>query len=272
MVDAKIKSFKGLLWMITVLVSLSIVLRIFFVAIYQVPSSSMEPTLLPGDIILVSKTTYGPRLLKCYNYLRNGKYEYLRHQGLSTIKKNDVVVFNMPFCTGSSGSANNNEGECIVKRIYGVPGEIVLIDNTEISNKGLVQFRVEDYLFPHDSSLHWTLDKYGPLYVPAKDSMVRLTKKNICFYKDILQYENKGNLIENIPLARCDSLYQYYSFKHNYYFMLGDNFYSSYDSRYWGFVSEENIIGKAVLVLISVNSYESGFKKIRFNRFFKKIQ
>jgi signal peptidase I len=113
-------------------------------------------------------------------------------------------------------------------------------------------------LFPHDSSLDWSLDDYGPLYDPAKRAVMELTKKNVLLYKDILRYENSNCQIKDSLLFIDSKIVLRYTFKHNYYFMLGDDFYNSNDSRYWGFVPDDNIIGKVVIVLFSYG--EEGFR------------
>ena len=268
MIKSNGKSSKIWLWIIVTSVFLAITLRVFFITIYQVPSSSMEPALLSGDVILVSKTTYGPRLLKCYLYLKHRRVEYFRLKGRSRIEKGDIVVFNMPMYNASLDSVNNQMEECIAKRIYGKPGDTVLIDNKAINTSGVKQFQVENYLFPHDSSLHWALDKYGPLYVPAKGDSIQLKAKHSSWYEGVLFYENMGGQVADNLLIKDRETQTTYMFKKNYYFVLGDNFYNSYDSRYWGFVPEDNIIGKVTMILFSINHNETGLRKFRFKRMF----
>ena len=264
-------SLKNWFWVIIVPAVIAIILRVFFIAIYKVPSLSMEPVLLSGDIIIVSKTSYGPRLLNFVKYLKQGEIEHIRLNGQGLIKKHDIVVFKMPLYNMQFDSVKNKTGDCIAKRIYGNHGDVVLIDNKEISYNGFAQFQVEKLLFPLDTSLHWSLDKYGPLYVPEKGEKILLTSKNVSWYNDILLSENPNGMIKDSTLFIDGESFSHYTFKSNYYFMLGDNFYSSYDSRYWGFVPEDNIIGKVVMVIYSVDPNKAGLKKIRWNRFFKAI-
>ncbi|MDQ3109465.1 MAG: signal peptidase I [Bacteroidota bacterium] len=105
-------------------------------------------------------------------------------------------------------------------------------------------------LFPHDPNFKWNVDFYGPLQIPAKGKTVELTTKNISLYRNcIVDYE-----YNTLELKR-DSLFlngQYsttYTFRQDYFFVMGDNRYDSEDSRYWGFVPESHVIGKASLLL-----------------------
>jgi signal peptidase I len=265
------KSFRGWWRIFFAIALLAVALRIFVVSIYQVSSVSMEPVLFSGDVIIVSKTSYGPRLLRLYNYLRNKNIEYYRLKGRNPIKEGDIVVFNLPLHNISAKSESINTVDCIAKRIYGLPGNTVLIENNKVSNDGVTRFQVENYLFPHDSTLHWTLDEYGPLYVPAKGDSIQLTEKNKCWYADLLLFENPGGQISDSTLAANSKNLTAYVIKKNYYFVLGNNFYNSFDSRYWGFVPEDNIIGEVKMILFSVNPTAGGLRKFRFKRMFKTV-
>jgi signal peptidase I len=126
-------------------------------------------------------------------------------------------------------------------------------------------------IFPHNYSFKWNQDNFGPLWIPAKGSVVTLDTGNICLYQRIIQvYEHndvkiEGNviLINGVPAVS-------YMFKMNYYWMMGDNRHRSSDSRYWGFVPEDHIVGKPKFIWLSTDKEFSGWKKIRFGRIFKK--
>jgi len=271
MIKSNDKSFRGWWWIFVAIVLLAVALRIFVVSLYQVSSVSMEPVLLSGDVIIVSKTSYGPRLLKLSSYLKNKTVEYCRLKGRRGIREGDIVVFSMPLHNISSEFESPNAAGCVAKRILCLPGDTVIIDNNMISNDGVTRFLIENQLFPHDSSLHWTLEKYGPLYVPAKGDSIELTEKNKHWYAEILQLENPGGKVIDSAFAANGKNITTYVFKKNYYFVLGDNFYNSFDSRFWGFVPEENIIGEVKGILFSINPDKVGFRKFRFNRFFKTV-
>lgn len=129
-----------------------------------------------------------------------------------------------------------------------------------------------DYVFPHDAKLGWNEDNFGPLIIPAKGMTINLSMANIEMYKRAIEvYE--GNKVEikddGIYIAgkKADS----YTFQMNYYFMMGDNRHNSLDSRFWGFVPENRIVGKALFIWMSWDSNASFFNKIRWSRLFKGI-
>jgi len=234
----------------------------------------MEPSLIHGDIILVSKMSYGTRLLNPISFFKKKKIKYTRILGWNRIRRGDIFVFNWPQYNTLSDSSVNIYGGAVVKRCFGMPGDCVIIKNEKIKglrNEVMINNRVNgdglgEDLFPHDTTLEWSIDNYGPLYVPARGESIYLTSKNLYWYKDALAFENYGNhLTDNLIKLQNDTLPKYI-FRDNYYFMVGDNFYHSKDSRYWGFVPEGNIIGKTVLVLCSFDPNKSGLRKLRWNR------
>jgi signal peptidase I len=232
----------------------------------------MEPTLFPGDIIMVSKMSYGTRVIKFGEFLKKKESKYFRTKGWTSIKKGDVFVFNWPNYEKFNENGYGIYGDYVIKRCFGLPGDCITIRNKEEDKTRRLYTKYQDRytLFPNDSALKWTLDNYGPLYIPAKGDQIILSKKNVMWYKDILQYENPSYHIKDSCLINREAKnILSYIFKHNYYFMLGDNFYNSEDSRYWGLVPEDNIIGKAVVVLFSLDLQKDGFKKIRMNRIIK---
>lgn len=225
----------------------------------------MTPTLVPGDFILVSKMDYGTRMLKVKQFLKDGKNEYVRIKGFSTIKRGDLVVFNGPNYDSLNDSTLNMYGNVVVKRCYGIPGDTVVIkdDGITIGDGPGPQQRNE--LYPHDSIFKWTINNFGPLFVPGKGFKIKLTPKNVRLYKDVLAYEGNKFSIKGDSVFQNKSYTTNYTFKNNYYFMKGDNFYDSMDSRYWGFVPENNVIGKTIVVLFS--NGEDGFQWKRLFHF-----
>ncbi|MEN5194138.1 signal peptidase I [Sphingobacterium faecium] len=131
----------------------------------------------------------------------------------------------------------------------------------------------EDGTFPHVSALNWNFDNFGPIKIPSKGWTVQLDSATMPLYeRAITVYE--GNKLEN----KTDGIYingvkaNSYTFKMNYYWMMGDNRHNSLDSRGWGFVPEDHIVGKALFTWLSLDELGSGLSKIRWNRIFKGIE
>jgi signal peptidase I len=130
-----------------------------------------------------------------------------------------------------------------------------------------------DYIFPHDSVVKWNVDNFGPLYIPKKGATISLNAKNLAIYRRAIQvYENNKVEILNGKVFINDKEVSTYTFKLDYYFMMGDNRHNSADSRFWGFVPEDHIVGKAIFIWLSLNSNEPNlFKKVRWSRLFSLI-
>ena len=257
------------------IIVIALTIKVFFVEIYRVPSSSMEPTLISGDFIMVSKMSYGARLLKFRKFFKEGKIEYIRIWGWNHIKRGDVFVFNWPNYRSLTGSSPNMYGDYIVKRCYGLPGDSVVIENKGMKNEEIRSNKlaeVKSTLFPYDSILNWTLDRYGPLLVPGKGITLELTPVAAKHYKDVILYEGYKTKIRNDSVFLSGIYTKTLTFKNNYYFMKGDNFYGSQDSRYWGFVPEDNVVGKVTLITFSFEEYGSWLKRIRWRRIIKPIK
>lgn len=127
------------------------------------------------------------------------------------------------------------------------------------------------YIFPHDSRYPWNEDNFGPLYIPKKGATVQLTLDNICLYERIIDvYEENDLLIKDGKIFINGKEATSYTFKMDYYFMMGDNRHDSADSRFWGFVPEDHIVGRPVFIWLSLNKEASGFfSSIRWSRMFR---
>jgi signal peptidase I len=346
----KLKNGLRKLIILPAVILLAVVLRVFVLSIYYIPSNSMDNTLLVGDRILVSKLHYGglkPRMLaeipwfNLFCYFGNCTVDYdsisnlpqERYMGFSSIKRNEVVVFKYPLdnrqnyikrCIGIPGDCIeikagelNVNGEAIIEapevtnyyKIWcsdypefckkldslGLENKIVnsidkrMYAEVRIAEKDLGNFSdhfeidsIKQFiypleeaskLFPEDDSFSWSLDEFGPLKIPHQGFTIKLSSKSILMYSKIIEkYENVKITSYDGNYLRDGELIDEYTFKNNYYFMIGDNRHNSTDSRYWGFVPEEYIVGKAVIILGNLDPNQTGLKRICWNRIGKLIR
>ena len=128
-------------------------------------------------------------------------------------------------------------------------------------------------MFPNVDEIKWNIDFYGPLVIPKKGMKIILNEKNIKIYgSTIMDYEKNSDFrLEDGIILLGEETLEEYTFNQNYYFMMGDNRHNSEDSRFWGFVPEDHIVGEASFIWLSINSNQDLLKKIRWNRFFKII-
>ncbi|MBQ7269382.1 MAG: signal peptidase I [Bacteroidales bacterium] len=117
-------------------------------------------------------------------------------------------------------------------------------------------------IFPFTENSGWTRDNFGPLWIPAKGATVALTEENLPLYARIIRdYEHA-----DIDAALAEGSY---TFRQDYYFMMGDNRHNSLDSRYWGFVPEDHIVGRPAVIWLSTDAGRKFPRNIRWGRFFK---
>ncbi len=129
------------------------------------------------------------------------------------------------------------------------------------------------HIFPYKSNLRWNEDNFGPLWIPKKGSTVNIDTSNIMLYERIIDvYEDNDLKIEGDDIFINGQKATTYTFKMDYYWMMGDNRHNSADSRYWGFVPEDHIVGKPKFIWLSIDKESKGFKKIRWNRFFIRVR
>ena len=122
--------------------------------------------------------------------------------------------------------------------------------------------------FPNDNSYKWTQDNFGKLWIPAKGATITLTTENLPLYRRIIeQYEGHTLEVADNHIIIDGKPSDSYTFAMDYYWMMGDNRHNSADSRFWGFVPEDHIVGKALFIVFS-----NGENGIRWNRLFKKIK
>jgi signal peptidase I len=265
------KTLKEVMLLIFSAVGAALVLHFYVIDAVRVSSSSMERTLFAGDFVIVNKvrSTVEPAFAQA-------RFSLPGISSLRNIKRGDVIVFTFP---GDRDEFPVRGGVHYVKRCVALAGDTVEIQNgilivngekehwrrTPMFKKG----ESDERLFPQGASFN--LDNYGPLRVPSKGDILQLTHENINAWKIFIQREGHSVEIVNGKIVIDNRQTTSYSVQRNYVFVLGDNRHQSYDSRFWGFVPEENIIGEALMVYYSTHPAEKQpqelfLNSIRWNR------
>ena len=134
-----------------------------------------------------------------------------------------------------------------------------------IADSGIYDPRI----FPHSPNYTWNVDNFGPLVIPKAGMTINIDTTNIVLYDRIIGvYEHNDLKVQGDKVLINGKEAKSYTFKMDYYWMMGDNRHNSADSRFWGFVPEDHIVGKAVFVWMSLKENTSIGKKFRWNRFF----
>ena len=143
----------------------------------------------------------------------------------------------------------------MLSKVKELPGVVSVEPNLETE---------ADYreIFPFTEETGWTRDFFGPLWIPKAGETVRLTQENLPFYERIISAYEGGSVEEALQAGE-------YTFKQDYYFMMGDNRHNSLDSRYWGFVPEDHIVGRPALIWLSTDNGKRFPHNIRWRRFLK---
>lgn len=262
--------------------------RAFLFDQFVIPTESMSPTLVPGDRVVVDKTIAGARIYSDFNFnSEGGELKSWRTKGLRRIRHNDIVVFNFPHHNWKINFVINN---VYCKRVLALPGDTLSIVEGRYRNNnydGVLGLESQQdilhemtdsmvaqqalHSMPFDSHLPWTIRNMGPLYIPRKGDIIPITAKEACVYRMLLEWET-GKRIDfdwSSNTAKIDGkAFISHTFCHDCYFMAGDNVCDSNDSRYWGLVPEEYIVGVARFVSYSKNKQSN---KIDMKRSFMNL-
>ena len=235
--------------------------------------------IIDGQVMIDGKAIENPENLQ-FNYFvqTTGPYiteDMFRELGIS---KADQTLYDDSSWeeTFRQIGLDNRNAQGKMAPIYHLPLTKKMYE-TLSGNKKLISKIVmepEEYagqMYPLNLHTKWNRNNYGPIWIPAKGATITLTEDNLPIYERcIVAYE--GNKLENKP----DGIYingektDQYTFKMDYYWMMGDNRHNSADSRYWGFVPEDHVVGKPIVVWLSLDKDRGWFDgKIRWNRLFK---
>ena len=227
--------------------------RIFIAERFKVPSNSMQPTLVPGDKVWVNKLLFGARIYTSFDFEDHAPLKCFRMPGIREIRPGDVICFNYPLGYDKWTEIEFKINYVYCKRVVGVPGDTIGIkdgitwnNNYQgaigvINNQNTIKNTPDSILWrkmfmatmPFTRPM-WTVKYFGPLYIPQKGVTIELDDVGRAVYGPVIDYETGSWPDKNLTS---------HTFKNNYYFAFGDNSLDSEDSRYWGFIPEDFIIG-----------------------------
>lgn len=334
-----------------------------FVEAFVIPTPSMENSLLVGEYLFVSKFHYGTRTprtplqiplthqkiwgTEIPSYVDWIQLPSYRFPGFSKVKREDIVVFNVPARSENEGKDRPIDLKSFyVKRCVGLPGDVLQVTHRNLTVNGqsltaregmkqswlvtatdeihernlrklgldpddyfylgrtpdakavykmlLTQGQLDavkqtpfilsvmdDYttqegpdagIFPPALNKHWNGDNYGPLVVPKKGMTLPVNDSTLARYGEtIVLYEHTNAQVSGGKLLIDGKETREYTFAQDYYFMMGDNRNNSKDSRYWGFVPADHIVGKPLFVWMSIDHSADLLHKIRWSRLFRRI-
>jgi signal peptidase I len=238
---------------------IALFLKAFVVEAFRIPSASMENTLRIGDFLFVNRFIYGAQTPKYFPFTTL-EIPHFRLPALAAPQHGDVIVFEYP---GDRDEPKPAQGINYIKRCIALPGDTLLIQDKTVLVNGREfllpanarQTQPSDFLpresfpliFPKGSPFN--PDYYGPIIVPYKGMAVDLSSGAIEAWQTFIERENHrvGFGADGAVLIDGEPSVQYIV-ERDYLFMMGDNRDNSLDSRFWGFVPEDNIVGKAMFV------------------------
>ncbi|OXG03645.1 signal peptidase I [Flavobacterium araucananum] len=231
-----------------------------------IPGDSLE--IREGNIYINGKISQMPESAKAqYNFLIDTKGEVISQ---------DALVNRYGAREGMKDENGNfaliNTGQYFLTL---TDKEAALIANNPIVkgvSKHLSPKGEDGGVFPHVPSLGWNMDNFGPIYIPRKGTIIKLDIKSLPFYKRIIEeYEHNTLKIRGNEIIINGKVSTTYTFKQDYYWMMGDNRQNSLDARYWGYVPFNHVVGKPVFIWFSWEKDGKGFNKVRWNRVFSVI-
>jgi signal peptidase I len=280
--EQKKTTFKDWLKEIGTILGIFLVLNSFVIASFEVPTGSMENEIMTGDFLLVNKFLWGgttPRTIP----LTNIKLPHFKLPALWSVERGDVIVFAFP------GMRDEVEPEIfayylkravaiagdtleVKDRILYVNGNLAPIPRNMKFNSGIVKPKGDGdpRIFPQGEPFNE--DNFGPIRIPKKGDVIQLNSSNFYKWKIFIARENHLAELKDVKILIDGKEVTSYTVGRDYVFGMGDNRDNSLDSRFWGFIPKDEIIGTPLIVYwswnpdISLFSVGEKLSTIRFNR------
>jgi signal peptidase I len=268
----------------TILVTLlaALILKIFVIDAYRIPSTSMENTLQVGDFLLVNKLAYGLHSPRRIPFTTTSLSPFTLPL-FRSVHRGDVVVFEFP---GNRYEVKPSESMNYIKRCIGLPGDTVEIRFGKVFVNGIEtsfplhgrstahptdkSFRRNTEMFPAGSA--FSDINYGPIVVPKRGDILKISPATFSLWQIFIEREGHTLQCSTDTVLIDGAVTSLYRVQQNYYFVLGDNRDNSMDSRYWGFVPDDHLIGEALIIYwswdpeIPIYSISEKYSAIRWNR------
>jgi len=250
--------------------------------------------------VLYNFTAYSNKGISSRKLIELGIDDFYRHYRIENISQNSYEKI-APYLVGTRGNSQNNF--TVVTRHTGLPIDLVrslglrvseVLDQKKELNLTLSEAKKmgeqnwidsivqrnqkiktpNSSFFPNKIPFDWNQDNFGPIVIPSAGANVNLNLSNLPLYKKIIEdYEKNSLTTSNNEILINNIKTDQYTFKQDYYWMMGDNRHRSEDSRFWGFVPEDHIVGKPVFIWFSIDGINDGIKnwKIRWDRVFTTV-
>ncbi|MGL4598751.1 MAG: signal peptidase I [Bacteroidia bacterium] len=264
-----------------------ILLRVFLFQISSIHTSSMRPALMEGDQLLIYKAAYWFKDVARNDVIA---FERLNEQTLAqeVVAKRCVALPGDTFSLRNAEVFINGKKDAtpidlllqyklvfgenklapeLLNQLQPSPYLIPTYENMTVlltpqqaaflNNKSSVTRLINDssqyspIIFPNSARIKWNIDQFGPLWIPKVGASILLTETNALLYKKVIEAEGHKLTQKNAAFFIDGKPSKTYTFQLNYYFVLGDNRYNSIDSRFWGFISEKQVVGQISSILFS---------------------
>ncbi len=282
-------------WTKTIVGAVIVVMFIngLLIASFVVPTGSMENTVMTGDFLFVNKFIYGPSTPQIVPFI-NVPLPFYKFPGVRDPRQGDVIVFIYP---GNRDEVKSSEFQYYLKRCVATAGDSLKIINKKVYVNGKefmmppngkfmsnIEMQSDRYdIFPKGSG--YTRDNYGPIRIPKKGDAINIDDNNFAQWEYFIKKEGHNAILENKIVKVDNNPISKYIVERDYCFGMGDNRDNSQDSRFWGFIPYDNVVGTPIMVYWSWETkptYEldpnfeypltEKIKRIRWGRIFNFIK